>query len=108
MIRLVSELAEARDRVDRAIALGGAIPRLEKLRRTIIVGLIGACLILSAGYIHMNQEISTIEHNQEKAKAARLRAESERQKMQKMLRDLLGREGAEVQPTSRSQSEGSL
>lgn len=92
MIRLVSELAEARDRVDRAIALGGAIPRLEKLRRTIIVGLVCACLILSAGYIHMNQEISTIEHHQQEAKAARLRAESERQQI---LRALLGKEGAE-------------
>lgn len=93
MIRLVSELAEAPGRVERAIALGEAIPRLERLRAMLLIGMVGACLVLAAGYIHLNQEISTIRSNQQKAIAARLQAQSERHQILQALH--VGKERAE-------------
>lgn len=72
MIKLVAALANARDNVDRSIALGEAIPRLERLRRTILWGLVVTVTVLSVSLIHLSRELETVRENQVKAEQARV------------------------------------
>jgi hypothetical protein len=72
LIKLISALATSRDYVDRAIAFGEAVPRLERLRTVVIAGLMGACFILAAGYIHLTQEMETIQTQQRQAARERV------------------------------------
>ena len=71
MIRLFAALAASRDQVDRAIAFGEAIPRLEKLRRVVLAGLTVAVFILSISYIHLTNEMDSVRQHQEQANVER-------------------------------------
>lgn len=76
VVKLIADLAASQDDVDRAIALGKAVPRLERLQNILLCGLVAAVVILSVGYIHMTDEITkthrqqtTIEHQIQEAEA---------------------------------------
>ena len=64
MIKLVASLATARDGIDRAIAYGEAVPRLERIRRIMLWGLTVTIVILSIGYVSLSQNIHDIEARQ--------------------------------------------
>jgi hypothetical protein len=71
VIKLVASLAQSKDYVDRAIAFGEAVPRLERMRVVMTFGFVVAVLILAIGYINMNQQISAIRAEQARAQEAR-------------------------------------
>lgn len=71
MIRLIAALAASRDQVDRAIAFGEAIPRLERLKVVTLAGLVLACFVLSLAYISMSNQLSSVRADQRRAEAER-------------------------------------
>lgn len=73
MRKLIADLALARDAVDRAVAFGEAVPRLERLRNIVLWGLVTAVVILSASYIHLTSEMATIKNEQSLGNAERQR-----------------------------------
>lgn len=64
MRKLIADLAASQDDVDRAIALGEAVPRLEHLQNILLCGLVAAAVILSVGYIHLTNEIAKTHRQQ--------------------------------------------
>lgn len=71
MIKAVAALASARNQVDRSIALGEAIPRLVRLRRIVLWGLVAAVVILSVSYIHISSEMDSVRKQQKLAQVER-------------------------------------
>lgn len=103
MIKLMGDLIGASNRVERVIAYGEAIPRLERLRVILLVGLAGACLILAVAYIGMSNQIDSIKAKQATAEAQRAiilkRLGEADQERDIILRAVAGKSGARTEPT---------
>ena len=97
MIKLMGDLIGANDRVERVIAFGEAIPKLERLRIIVFVGLAGVCFVLAVAYISMSSQIESLRAkqasiSQQSAILERLeKADIERDVI---LRALVGKSGA--------------
>ena len=102
MIRLIAALAASRDQVDRAIALGEFIPRLERLRTIVLIGLVAAVTMLTWGYIEASNQLTAVRQQQVEAEAQRMLIVSELEhadlERDRILRALTGKSGAS--PTS--------
>jgi hypothetical protein len=92
VIKLIGTLATASDRVDRSIALGEAVPRLERLKTAVLVGLFAACVLLTIGYVNVTNQINAIREQQVMATQQRAtiiakqkRAEADRDLILKVL-----------------------
>ena len=88
MVKLIADLAQARDNADRAIALGAAVPRLERLKSMVLWGLVAAVVILSVSYIHLTGEVRESHDHQAEIKRQISDAEARVTKL------ILGKSGA--------------
>jgi hypothetical protein len=71
LIKLIEGLVASRDHVDRVLVMGEAIPRLERLKWILRLGLVAAVLILSAGYMSMHSQLEDIRSQQAEAEDQR-------------------------------------